>query len=171
MDCGAFLVRLLFRLPRLLLFFLCFRPLPPFNLAADICCHVIYASQIEESTCSLKYYNNESKDMLLGLVPLKNADIFDPLAEAQKRGSIDPKQLGRIMSATAADSPSAGGGGGGSAATACGVCSDAFSLMSGARTCRNCALSVCDKCSSQRAPLPHLGIEDQVFCLRGSNYD
>lgn len=114
--------------------------------------------QIEESTCSLKYYNNESKDTLLGLVPLKNADIFDPLAEAQKRGSIDPKQLGRILGSV--DSPSAGGSV--AAATACGVCSDAFSMMSGARTCRNCALSVCDKCSSQRAPLPHLGIEDQV---------
>lgn len=59
-------------------------------------------SQIEESTCSLKYYNSETKDVMLGLLPLKGGLVFDPLQEAAKvLPSMNPLEMEKIVDASA----------------------------------------------------------------------
>ena len=132
---------------------------------------------IERSTVCLKYFHSEVKDPVLGVVPLKNAEVFDVLSEAAQRGSINPLMIqkmidnesksakresvftqGRVSVSslnTGFNSPTS--------QTKCTICNLEFVLLIRPKYgCSNCFQEVCGSCSTKKTPLPHLGMMEPV---------
>ena len=140
---------------------------------------LVHFYQIERSTVCLKYYQSPAKDALLGVVPLKNSEVYDVLGEAASSGTLGPKQLQKIIERETPDdecddstgssstrqtvrssvaSPSNASG-----KDSCTVCHQPFSFVLRLKySCGNCFQAVCDDCSKKKAPLPHLGLVDAV---------